>query len=318
MIQVVDIYPPLNKKEHYPDVVLATGFFDGVHRAHQQVIRRAKEIAQQRHLPLAVMTLTPHPAVVYHGVPANEYLYLSPRNLKIELMKKFGVDLLYIVHFTPEFARLTPQAFVDQYLVGLHAQVVVAGFDYTFGDPALANMDTLPQLAHDRFTVVTVPCVKDDYDHHKIGSSQIRQLITTGKIDLANQRFGYCYQTSGIVVHGDARGRQLGFPTANIVSDAQQLLPGVGIYAVELFFDNQWHHAMASVGHDVTFGNHPLSVEVYVFDYNGDLYDRHVKIRWYHYLRDEIKFANVDDLITQLHHDETDVRHYFKTIAKEY
>ncbi len=315
MIQVVDIYPPLSKKDHYPDVVLATGFFDGVHRAHQQVIERARQEAEARDLPLAVMTLTPHPDVVYHHVPEEEYLYLSPRNRKIELMKQLNVDLLYIVHFTPDFAQLTPQAFVDQYLVGLHAKVVVAGFDYTFGKPAIANMQTLPELAQGRFDIISVPCVT--MNDQKVGSSQIRKLITGSNIDIANQRLGYRYETTGVVVHGDARGRQLGFPTANIVSDTQQLIPGVGIYTVELYFDGIWHPAMASVGHDVTFGDHPLSVEVYVLNYDGDLYGKHVKVRWYHYLRDEIKFAKVTDLVDQLHRDETATRQYFKLLPHD-
>ncbi|WP_390406690.1 riboflavin biosynthesis protein RibF [Lacticaseibacillus jixiensis] len=300
-MQVIDIHPPLTATPKAP-VVLALGFFDGVHRGHQAVINRARQIADTKHLPLAVMTFDIHPAVIYQGVPADSVHYLSPRLRKVALMADLGVDTLYFVHFTPEFAALAPQAFVDQYLVGLHADTVVAGFDYTYGVKAVANMTTLPQYAKGRFDIVTVEEHMEKAE--KISSTRIKHALDEGDVDCANRLLGYHYQTTGIVVHGEARGRTLGFPTANIQTPNNQRLPGIGIYTVKMRVGARWLPGMASVGRNVTFGaGRAVTLEINLFDFDEDIYGEHVTVQWEHYLRGEIKFADAAGLIDQLNQD---------------
>ncbi|KRO15797.1 bifunctional riboflavin kinase/FAD synthetase [Lacticaseibacillus saniviri] len=310
-MQVIDIKPPLNTT-HVPDqpIVLALGFFDGVHRGHQAVLRRAKKLADELNQPLAVMTFDQHPAIIYRDLPESQVHYLSVRDRKIELMARFGVDQLYIVHFTPEFAALSPQEFVDQYIVGLHANQVVAGFDYTYGKKDIANMQTLPQYAKDRFGITVV--AEHDEAGKKISSTRIREALDEGDVDTANQLLGYTYRTTGIVVHGEARGRELGFRTANVETPAEERLPGIGIYAVELKVHDQWYQGMASIGRNVTFGDdRAVTVEINLFDFDQDIYDQPVAVRWWHYLRGEVKFSGADALVAQLHQDELDSKAYF-------
>lgn len=314
-MQVIDIMPPLQAAQvPAGPIVLALGFFDGVHRGHQEVIRQAKQAAQARDLPLAVMTFDVHPAVIYRGMAANDVKYLSTRPRKIELMAGLGVDLLYFVHFTPEFARQSPQAFVDHYLVGLKAQVVVAGFDYTYGKRDIATMTNLPKYAKDRFEIIVVP--QDSEDGQKISSTRIRQALDTGDITLANHLLGYRYQTTGEVIHGEARGRTLGYPTANIDTPAAERLPGIGIYVVRLQVKGQWYGGMASVGRNVTFGaDRPITLEINLFDFNQDIYGEPVVVEWWRYLRGEVKFDDAQGLIDQLAQDEQHARSTLKEQA---
>ncbi|MEG0289438.1 MAG: riboflavin kinase, partial [Carnobacterium sp.] len=136
--------------------------------------------------------------------------------------------------------------------------------------------------------------------------------LDNGKIEEANDLLGYIYETTGRVVHGDARGRLLGFPTANIEVTRAVRLPRVGVYAVQILVGKQWHLGMASIGHNITFeANRPLTVEVYILDFEQDIYGEKVTVLWHHYLRDELKFDDLTGLIAQLEQDEVDTRDYF-------
>lgn len=286
---------------------MTLGFFDGVHRGHQTVIKRARALADTRHVPLALMTFDVHPSIVYGGADASTFKYLSTLARKEELADQLGVDIFYVAHFTPSFARLAPQEFVDQYLVGLKAVVVVAGFDYTYGPHDVANMALLPQYAAGRFEVVTVP--EQTLAGAKISSTRIRTALTAGDVDLAATLLGYDYQTSGTVVHGEARGRELGFPTLNIETPVHEWLPGVGVYVNRVYVQGRWYDGMASVGYNVTFGaGRALTVEINLFDFDAQVYGETVKVAWCHRLRGEVKFVDADGLIKQLQQDEVHSR----------
>lgn len=296
-------------------IVLAMGFFDGVHRGHQAVIKRARQIAEQRQVPLAVLTYDHSPSVVYQRYPGG-FKYLTTTKRKLALLDQLGVQRVYLVSFTSSFASLDPQSFVDQYLVNFHAQVVVAGFDHTYGKPEIASMDYLPKYAHGRFQVVTVPKLTDDDSNTKIGSQMIRQAIDEGKIQAANHALGYFYQTSGLVVHGLARGRTLGFPTINVETPMEERVPAIGVYAVRVTIGNQTYDGMASVGHNITFGPADLTVEIYLFDFDQMVYGEEVTVQWLQYLRGEVKFADANALIAQMKQDERHSRRILENIDK--
>lgn len=316
-MQVIKIQHPLNPTlVPAGPVVLAMGFFDGVHRGHQAVIKTARQIADENNLPLAVLTYSHAPGIVYHQYK-DGFKYLSTTNRKLELLEKLGVDRVYLVSFTSAYASQTPEEFVDQYLLAFHSKVVVAGFDHTYGRKEIATMERLPEYAKGRFKVVTVPkfTLTGDPDA-KVGSRAIRQQIAGGQqLAEANKELGYVYTTTGIVVHGLARGRTLGFPTANIEAPSAELIPGIGVYTTQVEINSHWYGGMASVGYNITFGKAPKrTVEIYLFDFNQMIYGEEVKVRWYQYLRGEVKFANADELVAQMKKDEQQARDFLAKV----
>lgn len=289
------------------DIVLILGFFDGVHLAHQKVINEGIRIGRERGLKVALMTFNRHPKIVYQKIAAKDYHYLTQPTQKYDHIKALGVDILYNVFFNSEFGNLSPQDFVDQYIVDWHAKVVVAGYDYTYGKPSIASMEHLPMYAKGRFEIIQVS--EEKTTDNSISSTAIRQFIKDGEIEQANAMLGYEYETLGFVIRGDARGRDLGYPTANIKPHPDTLLPKIGVYAVRFTVKGQTYVGMASVGYNVTFSDEKiLSTEVAVFDFNEEIYGDDVKIEWVAYLRGEEKFNNAEGLIEQLKKDELESR----------
>lgn len=292
------------------DVVLVLGFFDGVHKGHQKVIRTGKEIAEKEGLKLALMTFNQHPSIVFKKINPSQVKYLTTLTQKEEKMAALGVDYLYEIDFTSSFAHLAPQDFVDQYIVGLHAKYAVSGFDYTYGPKEIADVAHLPQYARKRFEVVTIP--KEENEGEKISSTRIRNLLDDGKLDEVTKLLGSVYEVEGVVVHGDARGRLLGFPTANVKVKSTVHLPKEGVYVSEIKVGDTWYKAMGSIGHNDTFGEgRELTVELYILDFAQDIYGEHVTIRWNHFLRDQVKFSSAEALIEQLKADEQATADYF-------
>lgn len=313
-MKIIQLQHPHALTEVEP-VVLVLGFFDGVHRGHQEVIRVAREEAHRRGIPLALMTFNQHPKIVYAPMKPEEMDYLSNYERKMQLLEENGVDIVYLVEFTYQFGKQLPQEFVDRYVIGLGAVVAVAGFDYTYGPKDVANMRTLPEHASPHCQVIEVPALQ--MNHEKIGSTPIRQLITEGKVDLANEGLGYIYETRGVVVHGEKRGRTIGYPTANIQACSGQVQPGLGIYSVEIEVCGQWYQGMASIGYNVTFDTETgKTIEIHIFDFDQMIYGEQVKVRWYHYLRSEIKFSGVEGLIAQLQADKQATLAYFAKRAE--
>ncbi|WP_395318601.1 riboflavin biosynthesis protein RibF [Fructilactobacillus frigidiflavus] len=314
-MKVIDLSYPINKKiEVEQPIVLAMGFFDGVHLGHQKVINQAKEIAMKKRLPLAVLTYDHHPALVYKKLEGNAARYLSTWERKTQLFEELGVDIVYRVNYNYAFQAQNPQAFVDNYLIPMQVATVVAGFDHTYGAKQ-ATMNDLPNYARGRFSVVTVSA--DLLDGKKISSTRIRRNLEQGHLKTVNQLLGYQFETSGTVVHGLARGRTLGFPTANIEYNALQQIPSEGIYIVSMLVNNHWYPAMASIGRNVTFGDHnPVTIEINILDFDQNIYGNEVKVRWLTKMREEVKYTGEKALIEQLKQDEINTRTYFSNLEQ--
>lgn len=312
-MEIINIHHPY-KQEQIPNepIVLALGFFDGVHKGHQQVILEAKRQAEKHNAKLAVMSFNHHPSIVFQKLDAETMRYLSIMDRKIELMENLGVDYFYVIEFTYDFGTLKPQEFVDQYIVGLHAQAVVAGFDYTYGPKTIADMAHLPQYAKNRFAIVEVsPQVSENKE--KISSTRIREALDTGDLAKANSMLGYTYQFGGHVMHGDARGRELGFPTANIKVQKNVRLPKTGVYVVSIRVQGEWYQGMASIGYNITFEkDRDKTIEVNILNFNKMIYGEEVEVRWHHFIRDEVKFNGIEALIEQLKQDQVDTETYFR------
>ncbi len=305
-MQVITIHHPIDQNlKNNEGIVLALGFFDGVHRGHQAVIKAARKEAFKRKLPLAVMTFNISPLIVNQDLHPNQMKYLTQNQEKMLLLETFGVDRVYLVDYTSAFSNQSPKAFVDNYLVGLNAKVVVAGFDYTYGAKAIANMKNLPDYAEDRFKIIEVPVLNEN--NNKIASKQIRKELTEGSLEEANQALGYPYFFRGLVINGFKRGRTLGFPTANIYTQASTLIPKVGVYLVQCQINHQLFWGMASIGYNVTFGDdNDKTIEINLFDFESEIYGEEMLVLWYEYLRGEKKFSSVEAMVEQLNQDKSD------------
>jgi riboflavin kinase / FMN adenylyltransferase len=304
-------YPHQLKKSEIPPLALALGYFDGVHLGHQKVILEAKRFADETGLKSAVMTFDPHPSVV---LKKNNGLvhYITPLKDKIKIIQNLGIDYVIVVHFTEDFANLLPQEFVDQYIIGLNVKHVVAGFDYSYGRMGKGTMETLPFHSRGEFTSYIVPKLVNGND--KVSSTLIRKRLAEGQTDQLPFLLGRYYTTSGIVVHGDKRGRTIGFPTANVDMDDDYMIPPLGVYAVRLKLNGEWLNGVCNVGYKPTFNKEATikpSVEVHLLHFNGDIYGQKVEIEWILYLRKEQKFSGIEELVAQINKDKQNVLTYF-------
>jgi len=290
---------------------MALGYFDGVHKGHQKVILKAKEIAENTGMKSAVMTFHPHPLVVLRK--QQDIDYLTPLEEKIELIEQLGVDILFVVEFTKEFAALLPQQFVDEFIINLNVKHVVAGFDFTYGHLGKGTMETMPFHSRDQFLHTTVEKLTDH--DRKVSSSLIREVIRSGDVAYAETLLGRPHFAMGIVIHGDKRGRTIGFPTANIDVKENYLLPPTGVYAVSILIDGQAYEGVCNIGYKPTFKDEkPLkpSIEVHIFDFHNEIYGKKVAVFWYKRLRSEQKFHNIEELIGQISKDKAAAEEFFQ------
>ncbi len=306
-MQIIHLTYPIPEKLFSSKIVLALGFFDGVHRGHQQLIKVAKKEALDRKIPLVVMTFDRHPKEVYQGAKVT---YIDSLDEKAYKMAQLGVDDLIVIHFNKQFCQLTAQEFVDNIVVKLQAEVVVAGFDYTYGPSDIANMKNLPQFAAGRFSIIEVP--KQSYEGKKIGSTEIKRAVSEGEMPLAAELLGRPFVMSGKVGHGLRNGHKLGFPTANLVWDQDKIVPKIGVYATKTKLNGQWYESMTSVGYNVTINKgKKILIESNLFGFDQEAYDQEMIIEWYQYTRGEIKFASLAELKKQMEQDKEEIERYF-------
>lgn len=307
-MKIVNLTYPVKNKITAKKIVLALGFFDGVHLGHQRLLNIAKKTAHEKHLPLVVLTFDRHPSEVYAN--KHNFQYLDTVEEKAEKMAQLDVDYLVVLQFTKALSQVSGQDFVDNVIVALNADTVVAGFDYTYGPKDIATMEHLPSYARGRFAIIKIP--KQTFAGQKIGSTEIRQAITDGNMELAYELLGYHYLMSGIVGHGKRNGHKLGFPTANLVWNNKKAIPKVGVYATKTKVNGHWYESMTSVGYNITIeAKKKIYIESNLFDFNGDIYGQTIQIKWYKYTRGEIKFKNLDELKKQLENDCEEIKAYF-------
>ncbi|KKB38932.1 bifunctional riboflavin kinase/FAD synthetase [Bacillus thermotolerans] len=314
-MKIYTLHHPHNiEKSDLPPLVMALGFFDGVHLGHQQVIGTAVEKANQQGAKSAVMTFDPHPSIVL-GHKHKQVQYITPLEEKIKRIELLGVDYFFVVRFTSSFAALNPQEFIDSYIIGLNVRHVVAGFDYTYGRLGKGTMETLPFHSREAFTFTTVEKLEDSEE--KISSTRIRQLLNEGEVAEASRLLGRPYEVKGTVIHGDKRGRKIGFPTANIEVEQECLVPQSGVYAVKVKIKEEWYNGVCNIGYRPTFKNpdeRSLSIEVHIFDFKQSIYGEEVTVKWYTRLRGEQKFDGIEALVAQIDRDKQKAIDYLKKL----
>ena|SRR5690625_313522 len=303
-------YPDVLINEPMPKTVAALGFFDGIHQGHHAVITEAVQIAQLEQKESAVITFHPHPSVVLQQ--SNKSVqYITPIAEKEALLSEMGVDRLYIITFNKALSQLSPEQFIEHFIVDLHIEHVVAGFDFTFGHKGKGNMENIATFGFDALTTTVID--KIELQNEKVSSTKIRQALKVGNVLEVNTLLGRPYEASGTVITGDKRGRLLGFPTANIQVDNLKLLPKQGVYAVKITVEDVIYEGMANLGVKPTFIKEETqpTLEVFIFDFDQEIYGENVTVYWYEYIRDEKKFNGVDEIVQQLTKDEQQIRTFF-------
>jgi riboflavin kinase/FMN adenylyltransferase len=272
-----------------------TGFFDGVHCGHLAVLQQLKNIALQHHLPTAVVSYAPHPRIVL-GKTQNILLLNTIEEKKL-LLEAQNIDYFIIIPFTKEFAQLSAHHFVQQYLQQqLHVKQWIIGYDHRMGSGAgddfvsLRDFCTKQGIALSQTPAMTM-------DKMTISSSKIRNALIEGKLADANRMLNYHYTLSGIVTHGEKKGRTLSFPTANLMPDKEKLLPRNGVYAVWAEVRGKRYKAALNIGFRPTLSHTQTpSVEVHVFDFDQDIYGESMRVGIVERLRDEQRFTSLDAL----------------------
>lgn len=277
------------------------GFFDGVHRGHQAVIRRAVEIARGGNLRPVAVTFDRHPLETLS--PGKTPPLLTTLRRKAELIEALGIETLFVLEFTEEVSHWPPEAFVERVLTGeLSARHIVVGTNFTFGHRAAGNIGTLAELGtRHGFTPEAMATVK--LDGRPVSSTSIREALAEGELAWPESALGRRYAVEGTVVPGAGRGRGLGFPTANLRTPDGILLPGRGVYAGRATVESESWVAAVNVGINPTFGREPLHVEAYLVDFQGDITGRVVSVEFWARLRDEVRFETPEDLARQIKDD---------------
>jgi riboflavin kinase/FMN adenylyltransferase len=286
--------------------VVTIGVFDGVHRGHQQIIGHAVEQARDAGLSSVVVTFDPHPAEVVR--PGSHPAMLTTPRRKAELLEGLGVDALCVLPFTQAFSRLTPEVFVHDVLVEhLHAAVVVVGKNFRFGHRAAGDTELLARLGERfGFTVSDTPLLAESGT--TFSSTYVRACVDAGDMACAARALGREHRVEGVVVRGDRRGRELGYPTANLETHPYAAVPADGIYAGWLVRGKERMPAAISIGTNPTFSGRERRVEAYVLDFTGDLYGEHVGLDFVAHLRPTLHFDSVEALIAQIDADVAETR----------
>ena len=282
--------------------------FDGVHFGHQKIISQLCEIAAQKNLESAILTFWPHPRTVFN--PNDDLKLLNTIEEKTYFLEKHGIQNLFLQDFSAEFRNLTGEQFIRQILVEkFHVKHLIIGYDHTFGKDKSGDFSLLQKLSPELgYEVQQVEAV--DYGDQHISSTQIRNALNAGNVKLANEMLGYNYSISGTVIHGKKIGRTIGYPTANISIDQLKLLPKKGAYIVDVFLGERKLKGMLSIGTNPTVFGNSLSVEVYILDFDEDIYGKEISVNFREFLHDEIKFETIEKLIDKLDEDKISTENF--------
>ena len=283
--------------------IVTIGTFDGVHLGHQQILKQLIDTSLKSKLKSVLLTFFPHPRMVLQpDVPMHLIQTIEERE---RALAKTGLDYLVIHPFSSEFSRLSADDYVKRVLVQqLNVQKVVVGYDHRFGRNRKASLEDMYHYAdiYD-FEVIEIDAKK--IDSTAVSSTKIRKAIDEGNIELANTYLGQPFTLEGMIVHGDKRGRELSYPTANMdLQNPHKIVPKQGVYLVKSNLSNRVVYGMMNIGTKPTFDASMPSIEVHFFDWNGDLYGQAVQVELLKWVREERKFSSVEELQTQIQADE--------------
>lgn len=301
--------------------VLTIGVFDGVHRGHAELIARAVKAGRSRGVPTVLMTFDPHPMEVVF--PGSHPAQLTTLTRRAELAEELGIDVFLVMPFTSDFMKLTADRYIHELLVErLHVVEVAVGENFTFGKKAVGNVELL-RKAGERFgfAVEAVSLVAEHHQSETVtySSTYIRSCVDAGDMGAAREALGRFHRVEGVVVRGDGRGRELGYPTANVAPPIHSAIPADGVYAAWFTVlghgpisgsvkPGQRYPAAVSIGTNPTFSGRTRTVEAFVLDENADLYGQHVAVDFVSRLRGQVKFDSISDLVEAIAADTSRAR----------
>lgn len=291
----------------FKDAIVTMGAFDGVHKGHQQIIQRMKELADNVLGETIIITFHPHPRKVISSVPG-EIKQLSSIKERIHLLEAAGIDHLVIIDFNYNFSNLTAEQYVEDFLYHhFKPNTVIVGYDHHFGKGRNGNIDLLQNMGN-RLDFKVEEIQEQLVDNEIISSTLIRNYISEQNITRANDLLGYPYQFEGFVVRGNQLGRTIGYPTANLhINDEEKLIPSNGVYAVKVKGICTNHKAvegMMNIGIRPTVDGQKKVIEVNIFNFDQDIYEQNLTVMVYEFIRGEVKFNGLDALKEQLHQDK--------------
>lgn len=292
--------------------VLTIGNFDGVHLAHQRLLRKVAATARQEGARAVAVTFDPHPTRVVS--PGRGPTLLTTLERKIRLIEPLGLDLLVVLPFTAELARLTPREFARDILVGrLGALSVHVGPNFRFGHRQAGDVGVLGELGRELgFRVDIVPLLR--VRGQTVSSSRVRELLSEGRVALAGRLLGRAYSLAAPVVSGLGIGKKQTVPTLNLAPVEEQV-PKIGVYVTRTRLGGEWRESVTNVGHKPTFGQHRLTVESFLLDSSHAEWTEEMEVEFLHRLRDEIKFPSPDGLKAQILQDASRARKFFRLLA---
>ncbi|MDI9502039.1 MAG: bifunctional riboflavin kinase/FAD synthetase [Tissierellia bacterium] len=286
------------------NAIVALGNFDGMHRGHQKLFQIAVQEHRTKGITPSVLLFKTHTREAFRA----HYKQLQSLQDKIETAARFGIEKVFLLSFTEQILRLSPEAFVDQILIQYcNASALVAGTNYTFGYRARGDVLRLSDIAKSRRLDLHI-APEITHNGVMINSTMIRAAVHAGDIRKAAVLLGQPYQIRGIVGPGRRRGRHLGFPTANLQLQFPYCLPPDGVYFTWITIDDTRHPSLTNIGNNPTFEGAERKIETYVMDFSGDLYDREVRLDFVEYFRPDMRFDNKEELIAQMQRDENEAR----------
>ena len=291
---------------------LALGNFDGVHLGHQALIGAMVEKAHEKGIKAAVFTFSNHPRNLLPG--RTPVLNITMEGQKSQIIESLGVDYLFNIEFTEEIMTMEPESFIRELLVGrLNAKDVFCGFNYNYGFKAKGNTQLLKKMGAELgFDVWEMPpfYIEDDV----VSSSLIRTLIASGQVEKCETYLGRNYAIDGEVVVGNRLGRKLGFPTSNLVISPNMVTPPNGVYVTYCTYNGHRYPSVTNVGHKPTIGEYEKNVETHIFNFDKELYGKHISVEFLEKTRDEVKFDNIEELSEQILRDCRDARKYHEKL----
>ena len=291
--------------------ILTLGTFDGVHKGHRKIISNLKSEAKRNNLRSIILTFFPHP----RNIVSSEIIKsISTIDEKIKIFSDLGIDELIIQKFDKSFASMDAKEFIELLVDNLKIKKIIVGYNHRFGKNRSADINVLKDfsLKYD-FEVLEIKAY--EVENIKISSTKIRDAIQQGNINLCNNYLGYNFNINGDVVKGKSIGKSIGFPTANIkIVEGYKIMPKNGVYLVRCFFEKEKLYGMMNIGFNPTFGSNDKTLEVNIFDFDKDLYGETIRIEFLNFIREEIKFENVELLQNQLIKDrENCIKHLNST-----
>ena len=301
----MSVFYNISELSQVTNSIVTIGTFDGVHLGHQKIIKRLVELKHKQGGEIVLFTFDPHPRKILF--PEQKDLKLITTTLeKCNILKQFGVDHVLVYPFTKEFSKMQAQDYISDIIArGLKTKTLVIGYDHRFGSNREGNIETLKELSKVyNFVVEEIPA--QEINQLNVSSTRIRKAIEAGEIQTANDFLGYTFFITGKVVKGKQLGRTIGYPTANVlIEDNDKLIPKIGVYAVNVILNNLSYKGMLNIGtNPTTDADNRVKIEVNIFDFDKDIYGETLKVEFVKWIRNEEKFANLDELKQALANDK--------------